>query len=95
MASEETSLFVDREDHYQVTGTTVYGDAPPNDIRKKSEKERKDDARKAMQDYLAADDGGSAWLQAMSSIIQEDDVEDPFVSEDEDSWHKVEGSNKL
>jgi broad specificity phosphatase PhoE len=44
---------------------------------KQSEDARHAAAQQAMQTYLDQDDGGSAWLQAMADIIDEDEHDDP------------------
>lgn len=61
----------------------------------KSEEERKQDARKAMEEYLDQDDGGEAWLRVMSDIIDDDVEEDVSIngSGDASGFGKINGSS--
>jgi len=67
----------------------------------KTEDERKQDAREAMQEYLDQDDGGDAWLQAMADIIDEDEGDaevDKAIyvngSDEPTSFDKINGSSE-
>lgn len=74
-------VFADMLNDYQVSSqapSTLY------DTPQKSQEERNDDARKAMQDYMDQDDGGDDWLQTMATILEEDDEDDIFIISDDD-----------
>jgi hypothetical protein len=83
-AVAEAGLFADMVDDYQMPTSTSHRDAPLYDP-KRSNEERKDNARQAMQDYMDQDDGGDAWLQSMATIIDEGGEDDLFVSDTEET----------
>ena len=88
-----TATMASKRDNTEASETNVAGvivESSSTDTADASsetrQKERADAAEKAMQDYLDTDDGGNAWLESLSGIIEDaNDDDDDAVSDPENT----------